>query len=55
MFQQDEELGKKMEAILAKYPQHKRIVFLYARYTKREQFTAVEKAEIEKFYKLLVG
>jgi hypothetical protein len=54
MFQQDEELGKKMEAILNKYPQHKRIIFLFTRYNKREQFTAVEKTEVDKFYKLLV-
>ncbi|MBX9733250.1 MAG: hypothetical protein K2X37_04245 [Chitinophagaceae bacterium] len=55
VFVQDEELGKKMEVILAKYPQHKRVVFLYARYKKSEPISATEKAEIEKFYKLLIG
>lgn len=54
VFVQDEELGKKMEAILAKYPQHKRVVFLYARYKKLEPISAAEKTEIEKFYKLLI-
>jgi len=54
IFVKDEETGAKMRAILAKYPQHKRVVFLYAKYEKNELLSAAEKEEVIKFWKLLV-
>lgn len=50
----DEELGKKMDSILLKYPQHKRVLYLKARYNNNELITATDSAEIDKFYKLLI-
>ena len=53
LYKKDEEIGKKIAAILEKYPQHKRVVFFKAKYENNEVFSSTEIAEIEKFYKLL--
>lgn len=54
LFVKDEAIGNKMSAILAKYPQHKRVVFLFAKYNQHELLSISEKTEVEKFYKLLI-
>jgi hypothetical protein len=54
LFEKDEAIGQKMQTILQNYPQHKRVVFLFAKYTKNELLTPTEKAEVEKFYKILM-
>ena len=53
LYKKDEELGKKIDAILEKYPQHKRVLFLKAKYENNEIFSSTEIADLEKFYKLL--
>jgi len=53
MYEKDERLGKMMEDILAKYPQHKRVLFLKSKYDNNEPFTAAETLEVERFNKLL--
>ena len=53
MFTKDEEAGSLMDEILAKYPQHKRVLFLKARYDNNEVITPTEIAELHKFKKLL--
>ena len=53
LYKKDEELGKKIDAILEKYPQHKRVLFLKAKYENNEIFSSSEIADLEKFYKLL--
>lgn len=50
----DEELGKTLSAILARYPIHKRVLFLKSKYDNNENMPATEIAEIEKFKKLLL-
>lgn len=50
----DEAVGITLSAILAKYPQHKRILFLQSKYSNNENISAIEIAEIEKFRKLLL-
>ena len=50
----DESNGKLMEAILEKYPQHKRIVFLFSKYQNNEAITPTEIAEIQRFAQLLL-
>lgn len=50
----DEAVGKTLSAILAKYPQHKRLLFLQSKYNNNENISAIEIAEIEKFSKLLL-
>ena len=53
LYKKDEELGKKIDAILEKYPQHKRVLFLKVKYENNEVFSSAETADLEKFYKLL--
>ena len=43
-----------VKEILAKYPQHKRILFLKSKLDNQEVLTASEKTELEKFAKLLL-
>ncbi len=53
LYKKDEELGKKITALLEKYPQHKRGLFLKIKYDNNEVLSSTEIADIEKFYKLL--
>lgn len=53
LYTKDEEAGKMMDVILTKYPQHKRVVFLKAKYDNNEILSAVEIGELQKFFKLL--
>jgi hypothetical protein len=46
--------GETIEAILTKYPQHKRVLFLKSKYDNNEAITAAEIADLERFKKLLV-
>jgi hypothetical protein len=50
----DTATGKTMAAILEKFPQHKRVLFLQSKYNNNFQLDAVETAEIQKFAKLLL-
>ncbi len=53
MFVKDEAAGKIIDSILAKYPQHKRVIFLKAKYDNNETLTSSEITELKKFEKLL--
>ena len=53
LYTKDESAGKLIETILAKYPQHKRVLFLKAKFDNNETITPIEVAELEKFNKLL--
>lgn len=53
IYQQDEEMGLLMQAILQRYPQHKRVLFLKARYDNHEPLNTEEQKELRKFVKLL--
>ena len=50
----DETIGKRISAILEKYPQHKRLLFFKSKFDNNENISALEIAEIEKFGKLLL-
>lgn len=50
----NEALGKMILAILAKYPLHKRVLFLQSKYNNNENISATEITEIEKFSKILL-
>lgn len=50
----DAAVGNILAAILNKYPQHKRILFLKSKFDNNEPVSAIEIAEIEKFKKLLL-
>jgi len=49
----DETHGQMIEAILAKYPQHKRVLFFKAKYDNNEILSSQEVAELKKFEQLL--
>lgn len=53
LYVKDEETGKLIDNILAKYPQHKRVVFFKSKYDNNELLTPPEKTELIKFSKLL--
>jgi hypothetical protein len=50
----DASTGELIEAILKKYPQHKRVLFYKAKFDNNEDLSLTEKAELEKFKKLLL-
>jgi hypothetical protein len=52
LYKKDEAAGKMLKAILAKYPEHKRAVFLKSKYDNNEVLSATEIAELQKFNKL---
>jgi len=53
LYNKNEEQGKMIEAILEKYPQHKRVLFLKVKYDNNEVLSSAEITELERFYKLL--
>ena len=53
LYKKDEEHGKVIGAILEKYPQHKRVLFLKIKYDNNEVLSPTEIAELERFHKLL--
>jgi hypothetical protein len=54
LYVKDEAIEKMIGTILAKYPQHKRVVFLQTKFSNNEAMSVDEKKEIEKFHKLLI-
>ena len=53
MFEKDPETGRKLQEILQRFPEHKRVLFLLSRYDNNE-LSAADLAELEKFYKVLM-
>jgi hypothetical protein len=53
LYQKDEKAGKMIETILAKYPQHKRVLFFKMKWDNNEPLSSTELSELEKFYKVL--
>ena len=53
LYKKNEEAGMMIEAILEKYPLHKRVLFYKSKYDNNEVLQATEIAELQKFYKLL--
>lgn len=54
LYQKDEQSGGWIEAILAKYPQHKRVLFFQSKWEANNPLNASEVSELQKFYKLLI-
>jgi len=54
LYVKDELTEQLIDQILAKYPQHKRVVFLQSKFSNNEPLSGDEKKEIEKFHKLLI-
>ena len=53
LYSKNESAGKMIETILAKYPQHKRVLFLKSKYDNNEIITPTDFAELEKFLSAL--
>ena len=53
MFEKDEKAGKLIEEILSKYPKHKRVLFLKAKYENNEVLTVADVAELRRFKQVL--
>ena len=53
LYTKDERIGKLIMAVLEKYPQHKRVLFLKIKYDNNEIFSSTEIGDLERFYKLL--
>ncbi len=54
-FIKSEKTGELINDILAKYPQHKMVLFLKTKYDNNEPLSVTETAEIERFYKILIS
>lgn len=53
MFEKDESAGLIINNILTKYPQHKRVLFLKAKYENNDLLSIIEIDELRKFEKLI--
>jgi hypothetical protein len=53
MFVKDEAIGVIINSILEKYPQHKQVLYLKAKYENNEILSSAEITELKKFEKLL--
>jgi hypothetical protein len=53
LYQKDEETGKLIQAVLAKYPQHKRVLFLQSKYQNNEPLSNSEFTDLKNFARLL--
>jgi hypothetical protein len=53
LYQKDEPTGQLITSILAKYPQHKRVLFLQAKYNNNEPLSSAEIADLKRFNQLL--
>ncbi len=51
----DEKAGQMIIDLLQKFPSHKRVLYLQALYEKNKLLPINDRAELEKFYKLLIG
>ena len=53
LYQKEESSGQIIEAILARYPQHKRVLFLKSKYDNNETLTSQEVADLKRFQQAL--
>ncbi len=53
LYEKDKATGELIQSILARYPEHKRVLFLHSKYQNNEPLTAAEYSELQKFSRLL--
>lgn len=53
LFEKDKTAGLLIEAILEKYPQHKRVLFLKSKYENNELLSSIEISELKRFKQLI--
>jgi hypothetical protein len=54
LYEKNDDAGRMIEAILQKFPQHKRVLFLRSKYNNNETLNTTEISDLEKFTKLLL-
>ena len=54
LYTKNEEAGNLISAILEKYPQHKRVLFLKIKYENNETLSPAEISELKKFHSVLI-
>ncbi len=54
LYKKDETIGVLLKDILLKAPQHKRVLFLQAKYDNNEPLSIAEISEVKRFHKLLI-
>ncbi len=52
LYKKDDNAGALIDAILSKFPEHKRVLFLKMKFDNNEPLTPNEITELEKFYKV---
>jgi hypothetical protein len=55
LYQKDEDTGRRIRAILEKYPAHKRVLYFLARYENNQPLNPAELTELSRFEKLLTS
>ncbi|MEP6684595.1 MAG: hypothetical protein ABJA35_15095 [Parafilimonas sp.] len=53
LYEKEKVTGELIDTILAKYPQHKRVLFLQSKYNNNETLSAMEVDELKKFKQIL--
>ncbi|MBV9961389.1 MAG: hypothetical protein JO072_04010 [Parafilimonas sp.] len=53
LYEKEKAAGELIETILAKYPQHKRVLFLQSKYNNNQPLTLIEIDELKKFKQVL--
>jgi hypothetical protein len=52
LYEKDERVGQMIDTILARAPQHKRVLFFKTKYDNNESLSPAEMSELERFYRL---
>jgi hypothetical protein len=55
LYVKDDTWGRLMNAILEKYPQHKRVLFLKVKFDNNEPLSVPETEEVKRFHKILLS
>jgi hypothetical protein len=53
LYEKEESNGHLIESILAKYPQHKRVLFLKSKYENNEKLSSAEIGDLKRFQQLI--
>lgn len=53
MYEKDAEAGRQIDAILARYPQHKRVLFLQAKYNNNEPLNSADLLDLKRIFQAL--
>jgi 3-hydroxyacyl-CoA dehydrogenase len=53
LYEKDEETGRLIQSILDKFPAHRQVLFLQTKFLNNEPLTVAEKADLQRFSKIL--